>query len=159
MGRLYFLCRTPVWGTSRLVTAPQLPLVQTFDFVSIPLSADKKNKTPEAAKQRLHEFYGTQRVRVQVRNPPSSKRGRSRGCANAQLLRVAALRTPPSSSISPFPLALMKTNASLLLFGNGAFWLVGSEAAVFLKLSLDVWYPHLTSRFSFFDLIGRSYEL
>ena len=37
---------------------------QTFDFVSLPLFTDKKNKTPEAAKQRLHEFYGTQRVWV-----------------------------------------------------------------------------------------------
>lgn len=79
----------------------------------------------------------------------AAKRSRSRGWTHAQLLRVAALRTPPSSSISPSPLALMKTDASLLLFGNAAFWLVGSEAAVFLEFSLDVCFssPHLTVLF------------
>lgn len=55
-----------VWRASLRNFAPYprspAPVIQTFDFVFLPLCADKKNKTPEAAEQHLHEFYRTQRL-------------------------------------------------------------------------------------------------
>lgn len=139
------------------------PLVQTFDFVSIPLSLPqiKRIKPQRQQNNVFMSFTEHSACACRWESRRAAKRSRSRGWTHAQLLRVAALRTPPSSSISPSPLALMKTDASRLLCGNAAFWLVGSEAAVFLEFSLAVCFssPHLTSPFSFVDLIGRSYEL
>lgn len=55
-----------VWRTSLRNFAPYprspAPVIQTFDSFFVPLCADKKNKTPEAAEQHLHELYRTQRL-------------------------------------------------------------------------------------------------